>query len=116
MCYEVKVSFTLCHHTRYFVIPSGTTTESPGCYMLLYDPDSHMSNLEFTARIRIIDTVNECTEDDCGILGNQIDYLIVLIDALTRRERAGPGAVHQELGFPWGVDRNVAGVEWTTLE
>lgn len=116
MCYEVNVYFTLCRHRRYFVIPAGTTAESPSCYTAPNDPASHLATREFTARIRIVDMVHECAAQGCGILGNPIDYRTMLIAALTRRERAEPGAVDPAPGFPWGVDHNVAEVEWTTVE
>lgn len=83
--------------------------------MSVFDPASHMNNHQFTARITIVDSVHKCAEDGCGILGTPIDYLTKLINALTRRERAVPGEVDPEPGFPWGVDRNVAGVEWTAV-
>lgn len=113
MCYEVKVFFTLCRHNRYFIIPSGTVEESPSCYMALECVNSHLSNQCFTARIRIVDTVHECTQDGCGVLGESVDYMGLLIAALTARQRGG---IDRSPMFPWGVNRHIEGVQWIATD
>lgn len=113
MCYEVKVFYPLCRHSRYFIVPSGTIEESPRCYVPLERADSHLSNHWFTARIRIVDTVHECMQNGCAVRGQSVDYLGLLIAALRVRQR---GAADPHPTFPWGVDRHVEGVQWSVTD
>lgn len=113
MCYEVKVFFPLCRHSRYFIIPAGTIEESPRCYVPLERADSHLSNHWFTARIRIVDTVHECTQDGCGVLAGSVDYMGLLIAALRTRQS---GAIDLYPTFPWGVNCHIEGVQWSVTD